>query len=191
MKFLKDTCIFLHKLNTERKIERALTHCDKCKKTVAITQNILDELEPGPNVSSEEAKLAIKLRGCLDKHIENQRMEKLSLKDNPKANRNYSNIRRRFYRWTTDPHVAKQMYEEGKIRSCQREYLKKVGVGECSLLAFAMLDRDNSTIVTEDAGYPYAGADVDIFSEYNEADRIKIQTFQEWEESIGFHNDRY
>ena len=110
MIYLIDSCVIISNLNEASKIMDISRKIEKDE--VAISNIILDELKQPQNAKFKDDKLETLITNM----IEQKQIKLIDINSNPKIKQTLDNIRRRHYRWMTDPEYVKMLIQTGKIK---------------------------------------------------------------------------
>jgi len=188
MGYLKDSCVFIKHINTGNKILEVSAHCKRNNKRLVISDEILTELYPGAQVEKEQERESAKeLYKSVDFAVNTNLIEMIRLKDSPEIMSNYRTIRNRFYGWMKDHSYLKKLIKDGLItkEEIQSKGFKYKDVGECSLIAIAMVEH-NLTIVTNDKGKVYKHPEQNLFDTYAKDNDISVLSYKEWVQATAF-----
>lgn len=177
MTFLIDSCVFFNNLNEATKI---IEINEKSKEQVkAISEVIMNELQQPLNASFD----ATNLDTMISRFIEQKVITLIDTNSKKAYKDNLSNIRKRYYRWMTDPEYLNMLQAKGKLTVDERKSkgFKFKDLGECSLIAIALTDIDNYIIVSNDKGKVYKHPNTNIFKEFP---NVKVMTYKEWSEYL-------
>ena len=115
MIYLIDSCVIISNLNEASKIMDISRKIEKDE--VAISNIILDELKQPQNAKFKDDKLETLITNM----IEQKQIKLIDINSNPKIKQTLDNIRRRHYRWMTDPEYVKMLIQTGKIKPEERK----------------------------------------------------------------------
>lgn len=185
MKYLVDTNIFLHTINSN--IYGVAALCKELSSCINITPTILMELEPGyyleqQDKSSKEIYTCVNnlTNGCL------KVIEIFELADIEGAKEEFQRIRKRFYSWMNDANYLNYLIEQGTLKREDIKLLKKKDLGECELLAIAKVSKGSYWIVSNDKGEVYQHPNQNIFKAYENDPDVTILLGSDWIEKIGY-----
>lgn len=173
MTFLIDSCVFFNNLNEATKI---IEVNEKSKEQIkAISEVIMNELQQPLDAKFD----ATNLDTMISRFINQKVFTLIDTNSNQKYKDNLSNIRKRYYRWMTDPEYLNMLQAKGILTVDERKSkgFKYKDLGECSLIAIALTDIDNYIIVSNDKGKVYKHPHTNIFKEFP---NIKVMTFIDW-----------
>ncbi|MTI49722.1 MAG: hypothetical protein FH761_17970 [Firmicutes bacterium] len=191
MGFIKDTCVFIGKIKVGSEILNIATHCKKMNKELCVTDIVLDEIPPGRTLREKEpdkAKLAQDLANSLDNSVKMGLINVLGVKGTGKYQKNYKDIRDRYYRKLSDPRHLREMIKNGECTKNEAKYLKYKDAGECSCIAVAMEYPNDYIIVTEDKGRIFMRKEINLFEVYKESHNIQVWSYDEWAEETNYES---
>lgn len=179
MKYLLDTNIFLHTINSN-----IYSVADKCMNNdtpIYITKTIIEELTPGyymlqEDESSEE--ILNNVIGLTQKPFDIIKI--IDINDNEEAKKIYNSIRDRFYGWMNNPEYLKLLIQQGKIKKSDIKNIRKKDKGECELIAIAKASNGEYVLITNDKGRVHLHPHINIFEEFKNDKNINIYSGEEW-----------
>ncbi|WP_270303454.1 hypothetical protein [Terrisporobacter petrolearius] len=183
MIYLKDTCILIGKLDSCELISM-LHKYNEIDDIFALTDVVIDELEPGKTVEVKKADKSKSMKRAIEMIYKSNPnyLHIYNVKDDKVYINNFKKIRRAFYGHLKDLKYIKEALRTGEITKEQfdnRSYLYK-DYGECSCIAVAIENPDDILIVTEDKGRIFLKTNINLFDKYKESNNIKVIEYDEW-----------
>lgn len=143
------------------------------------TDLVINELRPTRNKDSLEA---IRIIGAIRKAEEQSKLLIFKMDEHLRINRNYEELRKRYYGWMTKSKYLRKLIQEGKLTEevIKSENFKHHDEGECSLIAIAMTNVDKYTIISNDAGKQYCHPKINLYSTC----KVKAIKYDEWKKHV-------
>lgn len=188
MYYLVDTNVFLHAIYNE--IFTVANLCKENEQEIAITETILNELEPGYylEIEDENAKSAYNAVHNLTFGTMGIKIIRLiKLEEIPGAKEELKKIRQRFYGWMKDGNYLRLLISQGKIseNDIKKKSFRNKDMGECELIAIAKATEDDHQIVTNDKGRVFLHPEQNLFDEYASEIGLTVLNSDEWLRKIG------
>lgn len=188
MYYLVDTNVFLHSICDE--IFTVANLCKENNQDVAITETILNELEPGYYLEIED-KAAKEVYNAVHNltfgTMGIQIIRLVKLEEIPGAKEELRKIRQRFYGWMRDVDYLKMLISQGVIteNDIKKKSFRNKDMGECELIAIAKVSSDEHQIVTNDKGRVFLHPEQNLFDEYASEIGLTVLNSDEWLRKIG------
>lgn len=179
MRYLNDTCVFIHKICIPEKFTDIVQHSNKHADVFCVTDVVVDELSPGWFVPENEAKNAEAMINVIDLYYNQSKIEVINVKNQNKYNENFKEIRERYYKHLTDRLEIEDMISRGECTREEAKYLRYKDYGECSCLAVAIEHPGMYCIVSEDGGKVCKKPDINIFK-IHEKKGIRVIDYNTW-----------
>ena len=188
MYYLVDTNVFLHAICNE--IFTVASLCKESEQEIAITETILNELEPGYYLEIEDksAKNTYNAVHNLTLGTMGIKIIRLvKLEEIPGAKEELNKIRQRFYGWMNDVNYLKSLISQGKISKSdiRKKSFRNKDMGECELIAIAKVSNGEHQIVTNDKGRVFLHPEQNLFDEYASEIGLTVLNSDEWLRKIG------
>lgn len=190
MNHLFDSCTIKHAISEIEEIERIIDFCFEKKEKFSVTTEIIKELEPPAskfNNTDEYWESARIIYSYMQLFIKSEKVALIDCWDKAEVENNIKQIRKRFYGWMENPRYCRALIKTGKLTN--EEYKSKnfryKDIGECTLIAVALLDPTSYIIISEDAGRAYKFPNINIFDYYREQG-LAIMKYQNWKEIVNF-----
>lgn len=182
MKYLKDTCVFIYKIDTASEILDVARHCENIGSKLCVTSTVMEELSPGPRVPKEKAEKSKDIKQYLEFGCESKIVNIINIDESDKYKSNLKDIRRRYYDHLRDPDELNELVEKGlytreQVRS---KWFRNKDMGECSCIAIAMENTEDFVIVTDDKGRIFLKPDINLFEIYKDSHNIRVLNYEQW-----------
>lgn len=191
MKYLGDSCIFIHIINTGSKILNITEYCKRSGDKVCITNIVMDELTPPKHFTKKESDISNDRIMAINNCARAGYIDIININVNHKFYENFKKIRKRYYEHLEDPASVLKLVESGDIKPeelLSQSYQYK-DYGECSCIAVAMEYPDDFIIITEDKGRVFCKPSVNLFERYKVKKNIKVWSYNEWKKNIEYNDD--
>ncbi len=182
MAYLKDTCVFLYKINNAEEILNVAKHCKNINSKLCITSTVMRELIPGVRVPEVESERSRDIIQYLEFGNKSKILDIIDIDNNEKYKKNLENIRRRYYDHLRDPDMLRELVESGKYTrdEVKSKWFRNKDMGECSCIAIAMENPDEFIIVTDDKGKVFLKPYTNLFDIYSNSHKIKVLNYEQW-----------
>lgn len=190
MNHLFDSCTIMHEIADIEEIERVIDFCYKKKEKFSVTTEIIKELEPPASKSDDTEECwesARTIYSYMQLFVKSKKVALIDCWDKSDIEQNIKQIRKRFYGWMENPRFCNELIRTGKLTSEEyRSYnFRYKDIGECTLIAVALLDPMSYIIISEDAGRAYKFPNINIFDYYRKQG-LTIMKYQNWKEIASF-----
>lgn len=188
MIYLKDTCVFINKLNPTR-IMGILGELKQRKEYLGITNIILSELVPGRSIPKDDAEKSRTIINSLEFMKKSKSYIEYNIENEDYA-KNYKDIRKRYYGHLNDLNAVKKALQAGDItpESFKSRSYKNKDCGECSCIAVAMTNPKEFLIVSDDKGRVFLKPDINLFDKYKKSHAIEVLNYDDWYKGIYSEN---
>lgn len=186
MRYLNDTCVFLHKISTDMDFFDIVAYVNKCNELFCITDVVYEEIKPGIFIEDDNRKKSKELCNCIDIYRNNGHIEFIEINKNSKYQKNYEDIRKKYYGHLYDRKQLKKYVDSGEYSIDEVKRLKYKDCGECSCLAVAMENPEFYTIISDDKGLITLKPDTNIFKIFERKHKVKIYKYETWVEHIRY-----
>ena len=181
MNHLFDTCTIKNRLRDGSTILSVSEYCYKTSEPFIISSEIQIELKPPERLDSAVFEIAKKTASAVEFCIKLGYIQLIDIESDNIMADNYRKIRRRYYGWMTKSDYCKKLIKDGILT--EEEYKSRGfryrDAGECTLIAIAMTDPENFTIISEDNGKVYMHPLENIFDTYRELGIIVVK-YKNW-----------
>ncbi|CEP97585.1 Uncharacterised protein [[Clostridium] sordellii] len=188
MEYLKDTCVFIYKMNNAQEILDVARHCKSIDSKLCTTSTVMRELRPGARVAEDDAERSRDIIKYLEFGQNSKILDIIDLDNNETYNKNLSDIRRRYYDHLTDPDALMELVSSGDYtrEEVRSRWFRNKDMGECSCIAIAMEKPEDFTIVTDDKGRVFLKPDTNLFKIYGQSHNIKVLNYEQWIEETEY-----
>lgn len=190
MRYLNDTCVFLHKIINNESFFDIVGHINKCHDMFSVTDIVFEEIKPGTLLNQESCKVSNQLCNCIEQYKKQNYIEFIEICKNGSYKKNYDEIRKRYYGHLYDRKNLIELVKSGKYTKDEVKRLKYKDRGECSCLAVAIENPEFYTIISDDNGLITLKPDTNIFKIYEQKHKIKIYKYETWIELIKYNKRR-
>lgn len=182
MAYLKDTCVFIYKINNAKEILEVAKHCKNIDNKLCITNTVMRELIPGERVPQIEAEKSRDIIKYLEFGNKSKILDIIDIDNNEKYKKNLENIRRRYYDHLRDPDTLRELIENGEYtrEQVKSKWFRNKDMGECSCIAIAIENPEEFIIVTDDKGKVFLKPHTNLFDIYSKSHKIKVLNYEQW-----------
>lgn len=168
MNHLFDTCTIIHAISDEEEIERIANHCCSLGDKFSISDEILKELKPPKSLSDEDCETNT-LYSYIKLFIAAGKINLIDCCQNAEIKSNLNDIRDRYYKWMGNPKFCKELISQGKLtlEEYRSPNFRYKDIGECTLIAIALVDPTSNLIISEDHGAVYKFPKENLFTHYS------------------------
>ncbi|MGL6031888.1 MAG: hypothetical protein ACRC0Q_06950 [Kurthia gibsonii] len=185
MIYLKDTCVFINKLNPTSILD-IMNLLKQRKEYLGVTNVILNELIPGKSIPMDDAEKSQSILTSLGFVKNSKNFIEYDVEKEEEFSKNFKRIRRRFYGHLSNLESVRKALINGEISKesfDNRTYLNK-DCGECSCIAVAITNPEEFVIVSDDKGRVFLKPDINLFDKYKESHKIQVLNYDEWHKEI-------
>lgn len=185
MIYLKDTCVFINKLNPTIIID-ILSQLKQRKEYLGVTNIILNELVPGKSIPKDDAEKSQIIITSLDFMKNSKSFREYDVEKEQVYSKNFKDIRRRFYGHLDNVESIRRAILNGEIsrESIKNKSYMNKDKGECSCIAVAITNPEEFLIVSEDKGRVFLKPDINLFDKYKKSHNIQVLNYDEWHKEI-------
>lgn len=183
MNYLKDTCVFINKIQYPSTVFNLAKYCNDKNDVLSITNTVLEELQYEGKLDENKKEIS---RGIVNMINLCKQNELVEIIDFQRYKKDYEAIRKNYYGFATNPQYLNMLVQSGKMTREEVKVLKYKDRGECSCLAIAKQDPLNYVIVTEDKGKITGMPSINLFNEFKNKFGIQIFKYDEWVKKIKY-----